>query len=126
MRREELKLANICKLENGVIEELFSAQLKPLINDLLERPGEKKARSVIIAIHLTPSDSTDANCDHVDIQFDVSSRLPKQRTRRYVTSVSRKRGNDVSLGFHPDFVDDPDANGMFDNQEPDQGKDGSQ
>ncbi len=114
MARQELfALKNLTLLDNGIIDEAFKREIQHVVKDCEDRPLDKKARTVCIKFELVPVPDTSSNqvlCEHVVVACDISSSVPKRRTKVY----QMKPKQDGSLVFHPDLPDDADGETLYD------------
>ena len=106
--RENLEFKNLDKMFDGRVPALFNLEMKRAIRDCADRPHEKKPRTVQITFRMSPVPESEG--DEADIEVEVASSVPKSRTK--IHTVSTKV--DGSATFHPDFAEEPDANGIFD------------
>lgn len=120
MKRVELSLENMSQLHGGKMSAQFKMLMKRVIADLTDRPTIKKARKIEMEISITPADINDLDCDHVDVEFHLSTKIPGFSSRPYTMKTHK---NDV-LSFHPDFIDEPDRDGLYDDQDPNDQKGG--
>lgn len=99
-------------LDFGKINALFKSEVARVVADCLDRPTEDKARVVQLKFLFAPSPDSpgQSDCHNVLVEVEVTSGLPKMRTRIFAMSPN-KRGE---LRFHPDRDDDPDGNTLYD------------
>lgn len=93
MALKELSLATLQEAHNRAIAIAFDEELQRVIEDLKNRPNEKKARSLNLQISFTPvADDNDATLlDATNITFQVSSSVPKRKSSA-ITLVPRGNG----------------------------------
>ena len=112
-REVQLTLENLKDLDFGKIGVAFNAELAHVTKDCLDRPGDTKARKVAITFILAPTADTIGNgspADVVQVGCEISSSVPKRRTRIYQMSP---RVNGM-LTFHPESPGDPKADMLYD------------
>lgn len=102
MGMKGLSLASLVELDMGMIDVAFKAELKRVIDDLADRPGDKTNRSVTLQIKLAPERNDAGVCTGANVEFMVNSSVPKKRTRQYSMRV-HPRGE---LLFNPESTDD--------------------
>ena len=88
---------------------------KCCVEDCERFPLSKGPRVVILKSIVVPKleqsmSPQDAFCEHVNLQFVVSAGVPKLTSSNFVAAV--RPGHE--LAFSPDFPEDPDQVGLFD------------
>ena len=112
-QRMKLSLATLGVLTDNHLAEAFDEKMKQAVKSCQDFPNYDKPRSVIIKIDVTPEMSATGGagpCDHVTVQATLKSSFPAQKTNIYKLLAHQ----DGSASFHPEFPDDPDADGLFD------------
>lgn len=112
-QQEKLTLDNLRKVGFGIVNEAFDRELKRLTQDCEDRPMDDKPRSLTLTAKLTPKADTtgrDVVCDGVQLEFEVSSKVPVRRTRIF----NMKPKQDGSLFFHPDLPEDAEGDALYD------------
>lgn len=114
MDAQVLTLSTLPKLDFGKIDAAFRAEMDRAVEDCKDRPLESKARKVSINFLLAPKIDKAAglegnNADEVELQCEVTSTVPKRKTRVYTMRTQQNNG----LLFQPDSPDEPDQPGMF-------------
>lgn len=114
MARQQLTLDSLRVLDFGIVPEHFKQSLERAAKDCIDRPVVKTARKVTVEFFLTPvPDQSGRDCDEVHVECEISSAIPKYRTRPYQMTPTR-RGE---LMFNPDVPEDPDQQTLYDDQE---------
>ncbi len=109
--REQLKLENLAKLDFGKIPAAFDAEVLRCVADCKDRPLDDKPRKVSLTFNLWPKadvDGTGVVCQDVDVECEVTSTVPKRRTRIYTMRPT----HDDKLAFQPDSPENPDQLGI--------------
>jgi len=101
MSIKELTLASLLEFDGGRISEAFMQELRRVVNDCDDRPGDKKDRKVTLEFSVTPQAADSGELESVSGKFFVTSSVPKRRSRAYDFEF-RKGGR---LGF---LQDDPE------------------
>lgn len=89
MTLQQLSLAALVNLDRGFFEALTNAALKKVADDVYDRPGIKKARSVTIRLTFKPVLAADGGCDTVIAAYEIDHSEP--------AAVS----NDLTLDIKP-------------------------
>lgn len=107
---KELDLTAMASIDGGRIALAFQQALDRVLADLDDRPGEKKAREIILRVAFVPvMDGT--VCDSAKIQCVVHDTVPKRSSKIYDMSL-RKRAGKVKLLFRPGSLDDADQHAI--------------
>lgn len=105
---EAFKFENLGKAFGGTVPLLVNDQIQRVLRDCKDRFTDEKARTVRIDLRFSPV--ANEHGDEVNAEVQVTSSLPKCITR--IHSLRIKANGDAT--FHPDFADDPNAEGLFD------------
>jgi hypothetical protein len=101
----ELNLQTLMEgLDNGRVGTAFQQQLRRVIADCQDRPGDDKERRVILEFKCVPICDDDGGLDEVKGKFHVTSTVPKLRSKSYSFGV-RKSQKGPMLIFN-DLSDD--------------------
>ena len=101
--RTLLSLDNLSQFDFGKASVTFAAQLKNAVRDILDRPGDKTARVLVMETRLTPIVHQDGDVIDANVQFSFSLKLPRYCTAERPLLVSRQG----DLFFEPDAMDNP-------------------
>jgi hypothetical protein len=104
---EILTLASIRELDNGIVFEAFQRELERCVTDCADRPADDRSRSVCLTVRLWPDVDLKAGQVHgeqVLVEAEVSSSVPKRRTRVY---SMRPKGTS-GLVFATETPENPD------------------
>jgi hypothetical protein len=116
-KQVKLTLGNLKDLDLGRIEAQFQADLQHVVQDCKDRPLDGRARTVAVMFKIVPdvsaSDGTNAECDAVKIGAEISSSVPRRRTKVYTMSCK----HDGSLAFYPDLPDEPEGSTLLDDMD---------
>lgn len=90
---EKLQLATLGVVEPK-LEAMFQKHVMNIVNDCLNRPGEKDKRSLTLKFDIIPvieidKESGQLTCDEVRIQFKGESKVPTYRTKAFPMKLSR-------------------------------------
>lgn len=117
MNEVPLTLENLQRLDFGKIGAAFNAELQHVVKDCLDRPHDDHSRSVSIKFVLAPEQDTSGHStpgDRIEVGCEITSAVPKRRTQVY----SMKPRTNGLLTFHPDAPADPEANLLYDKDDP--------
>lgn len=106
----EFKLENIKELDNGKPAIAFNQAVKRAVEDILDRPGMSKPRSVTLKVILSPTVDTVGELYDVKVKAEVNESIPKRASQVY-SMGARKGGmlvfNEMSPGnIHQKTIDD--------------------
>ena len=80
VHRIELNTASLGSYQGGKVQAILNAELKRAVQDCLNRPTDKKTRKVYLEISMVPVPDDTGDLDHILIEFDATSKVPKRRT----------------------------------------------
>lgn len=109
-------LENLRKLDFGKIGVAFDVEREHVVKDCMDRPGDSHARVILMKFLFAPiADAAMGapDCERVRFECEISSNLPKRRTRVYEMSPTVNGG----LMFNPDLPLEPDEDTIFHEQE---------
>lgn len=112
-KTETLSLATLAQLHNGTVGIMFHDLMKKLGDDCQDRPALDKDRALAIVVRLRPRTDKKGNLQDVAVDVEFSSKLPNNRTNRYMMDVKK----DGTVYFHPDDKNDPNATHLYDGAE---------
>jgi hypothetical protein len=98
---QRLSLETIKSLDGGAALETFQNAVQRAVRDCMERPGDKRARKVVLQLALTPVPQIDGNtidCDGAKGVFQCRVKIPDWETREVDFGVQ----NSGDLIFNPD------------------------
>lgn len=110
MNRVRFGLESLGQLDMGKIIAAFDAERARVVQDCLDRPGDKKARAVTLEFLFAPVPNQLGTCEEVMMECKVTSKVPKRQTKIYTMSPNSKG----DLAFHPDLPDEPDGSTLYD------------
>lgn len=104
----ELTLKSLAELDGGKIGKAFAIHARKLTDDCIDRPGSKAPRKLTIDLIVTPVlDPNTGECDDVNVEAEIGSKVPKHRSRPINCQVRKthKGGQLVFNDFSLDNVD---------------------
>lgn len=113
MRQKISSLRDLVKVDRGIIDALFRTEMKRIGADLDERPAVNSARKLTLVVACKPVAAANGALDSVDVEIEVTSSIPRQRTRAYsmvCTSEGELIYNDHSLDEVQQRTLDEEAN----------------
>lgn len=112
----QLDINNLKVLDGGRIEAAFQQEIKHVVLDLMDRPGDDRERSVTMKVLFKPICDETGECERVNVRMDIGSKLPNRKTRVF-DMKARKSSKGPMLVFNEDSLDNVDQTTMFDNEE---------
>lgn len=88
----ELTLTDIAEMDGGRIGVAMAHAINRAADDIYDRPGESKARKIVLEVLLTPECGEDGECENVKMQAQVKDTIPSRKTRLYDLGVRRRNG----------------------------------
>jgi hypothetical protein len=101
MAKVKVGLENMASIDSGLTALLFNRELKKVVADCVDRPADKKARTVTLTVAIVPQ-CVDGVCETVLMETTVSSKMPAPRTKQYQVAVK----GDGTLVANPASLDD--------------------
>ena len=74
-------------LDGGRIHEAFAQELKRVVMDCDDRPGDKKPRKVLLQLDIAPIIDEHGNLDSVAGAFQIKSTVPQRKSKVYSFGV---------------------------------------
>ncbi len=99
----EFALETFPFLDGGKVAEAWKQAVARAIADCLDRPEVEKARTVTMALQLTP-EAERGVCDSVNARFSFKDGMPSRDSRAYNLGLRRRAGQ-MMLVFN-DLADD--------------------
>lgn len=93
----------MAELDDARIATAFDQALARIYEDLADRPSLTKARSITLNVTLTPMPDEKGRLDDVDVDIQLTEKVPARQTKVY--RMSAQRG---ALLFNEDSLDEPD------------------
>ena len=101
MGLERLSLETIKDLDSGIAMQTFQQAVQRAVRDCIDRPGDKRARKVILQLAVTPVPIIEGNtidCDGAKGIFMCRVKIPDWETRQVDFGVQQSG----DLIFNPD------------------------
>lgn len=105
-------LTTIAEVDGGRIAIAFDEEMRGVVKDCMNRPGDNRPRKITLEVLLTPQIAEDGSCDSINGEFVLAHKAPSRRSRP-INFVSNKQGH---LKFHPDSPDNAEQRTIFDGQ----------
>lgn len=109
----QLDLENLKVLDDGRLAAAFEQELKHVVLDLMDRPGDDRERSVSFKVKFKPICDEAGQCESVNVQLDIGSKLPSRKSRVY-DMKARKSQRGPMLVFNEMSLDNADQTTIFD------------
>ena len=82
----ELSLTSLTDLDDGRVSKAFQHELKRAVQDCMDRPADKNARTITLELNITPVVSTDSGiieCEGAHGEFSIKSKVPTRKSKTY-------------------------------------------
>lgn len=86
--KKRFTLETIGDLDSGKIAAAFETELKRVVDDLADRPGDKSCRRLALEVSFTPDASESGVCDGAKVEFKVKTSVPHRRSREFSMAVN--------------------------------------
>ncbi len=116
MSRQQFRIEDLKKFDFGIVATAFNKQVERVVSDCMDRPTDDKAREVMLVLKAKPLavvSGSSVDCEAVDVEFEIRSRVPTLRSK----IVRMEPKADGRLLFNPDNSDDPISPTAFNDQE---------
>lgn len=116
----QLTLSSLKDLDDGRVSKAFDHEIKRAVQDCIDRPGDKKARTVMIELELTPVVSTEGGILETEGckgEFTIRSKVPSRKSKTYEFKAN-KQGHLSYSSNSPEAADQT----TFDDVNPKTGK----
>lgn len=88
---EQITLAKLATIDCKRIAIAFDQAIRNLATDCDDRPGDKRARKVVLQVELTPMPDESGVADEVAMKVQIKESLPTRKSKDYSLSL-RKNG----------------------------------
>lgn len=116
----QLSLTSLDDLDDGRVSKAFLHELKRLVQDCMDRPSDKKTRTLTLELNMTPVISTEGGvveCEGVHGEFTIKGKVPVRRSKTYEFRANNK-GQLAYSSTSPENADQT----TFDDVDPKTGK----
>lgn len=110
----ELNLANLNDLDDGRVATAFLHELRRVVQDCMDRPGDKSARKVTLEFTLKPVIDEGGSCEAAEGDFKIKSTVPVRKSKTYSFGVNKKGHLSYSTNS-PENIDQLTFDDMDDN-----------
>ena len=90
MPKMQLNLETLADFDYGKAAEAFRQALASVVRDCMDRPGEKKARTVTLTASIVPVVLQDGDVVDAEVDFSISNKIPKWQTAARPLAVDRQ------------------------------------
>ncbi len=104
MSLQTLSLDTLKDFDFGKANVAFEHALRKIVRDIIDRPGDKSARKVILTTELTPQLEQDGDVVSASVGFLIEAKIPKWKTQPQPTNVT-SRGQLLFQELAPDNPD---------------------
>ncbi|MDE2472327.1 MAG: hypothetical protein KGL35_27245 [Bradyrhizobium sp.] len=85
-----LGLETVKELDAGRVSVAFAHELRRVVLDCLDRPAEKKERTVTLTVRVKPEVTDDGQCESAKARFQIASKVPQRESKAYDFGVTNK------------------------------------
>lgn len=90
---KKLTLKQCANLDGGKVAAAFALHSKKIVQDCMDRPGSDAVRKITMEFLVTPSlDPDTGECDDVNVEVEIGSKVPKHRSRPINCQVRKSAG----------------------------------
>lgn len=107
MALQQLSLESLKNLDDGRIKAALDQELRHVITDCGDRPGDKRARTVTLQIELKPITDEINELERVDVTMQVTSKTPTRKSKTYDMGL-RKSATGPMLVYNELSLDNVD------------------
>lgn len=103
----ELNLGSLESLDDGRVAVAFQHELKRAVQDCIDRPADKKPRTVTLELSIKPvvsPDSSIVEMEGADGEFTIKSKVPTRKSKTY-SFRSNKHGQLAFSSESPENAD---------------------
>ena len=106
MGRAALKLSALKDLDLGKVDLAFAREIEAAVKDCANRPGEKGARRVVLALDIKPEELTQGGqLESVTVGFDIKTAMPAKKSKAYPMMVDAQ--NRLIFNTEASGLDEP-------------------
>ncbi|MCP4549652.1 MAG: hypothetical protein GY835_24620 [bacterium] len=80
MGLQDLSLENLPAFADGAAQAAWAAALEAIVSDCIDRPGNDKAREVVMTTYVTPRPPDAGGGLFADVEFKITTRTPPFKT----------------------------------------------
>lgn len=103
-------LTTIADVDGGRIAAAFLEEMRGVVKDCMNRPGDNRPRKIQLEILLTPLIADDGSCESINGEFVLQHKAPSRRSKP-VNFLSTTQGH---LKFNPDSAGNAGQRTIFD------------
>lgn len=115
MSVSQLTLGNIAELDDGLLAAAFAANVREIVNDMLDRPSDGLTRTLTVTLAFTP-EQIGGDLDRVKLEHKVAAKIPSREGRTCILTPV-KLGKSMQLQFANSGVDARQPEFDFDNKD---------
>jgi hypothetical protein len=85
----KLGLSSLKELDMGKIAAAFDHEMRHVVNDCLDRPGDETARTVSLCMKMVPDCDSTGVAETVTAEFVIKSTVPPRTSKKYQLQTHR-------------------------------------
>lgn len=109
----ELNVDSLKKIDDGRIDVAFQQEIRHVIQDMQDRPGDDRDRIVTLKLVFKPLCDDRGDLESVNVKMDIGSKVPSRKTKVF-DMKARNSARGPMLVFNEDSLDDMDQTTIFD------------
>ena len=90
MPRQQLSLDTLAEFDYGKAAVAFQTALERVVRDCLDRPGEKKPRTVTLVAKITPVLQQSGDVVDCEVAFEIAAAIPKWLTAPQAVGTTKQ------------------------------------
>jgi len=116
--RRKLCLETLQHLDFGKVRAAVDRHINRAVADCIDRPGDANSRKVVLTLEMKPELDEAGQCADVDLQCQVSSSVPKHRSKIFKCLLQGEHlvFNDESEDAHQGTLDELGADKTGDSE----------
>jgi len=103
MARMMLSLETLKDFDMGRASEAWALALKKVVQDLLDRPGDNRARKVLLTCTITPILLQEGDVVDAEVEFSIARKVPEWQTKPRPVAITQTQ----QLVFNDMAMDNP-------------------
>lgn len=103
----DLTCDTIGELSHGGVRVAIDRAIQQAVEDLHDRPGMKKPRTITLTLTLKPISNDSANLDNINIEVGIAAKFPNKSASIIGLPIGKK-----GISVNRDFEEEPDQHAL--------------